>query len=295
VPEPEAELEPVPAAEDDEFDALFGHTVARTVEGAAVRELPDPTPAAPPAVPTAIPPSAPVAAPTVAPVAATGTPVGSPIQQPPAARRPLIDGVPGESTALAQSSPAAPTASAVPLSSSPDVEERTVRRQARPADPASDGGPAGPTVQAVRCASGHPNPPQAHSCRVCGQAVGSSSIETIARPQLGRLRFDGGESVVVNRPIIIGRAPKSPSTPGTEVPVLFTVTSPSGDVSRSHVEVAIEGWHVQAIDLGSSNGTKVTQPGMPARSLHPGEPLILQAGARVELSDEVAFTFEVVE
>jgi pSer/pThr/pTyr-binding forkhead associated (FHA) protein len=77
---------------------------------------------------------------------------------------------------------------------------------------------------------------------------------------------------------------------GDAVPALVTV--PSGDVSRSHLRLAVEGWHVMVVDLNATNGTVVEDPSGESRRLHPGEEKMIVPGSRVVLADVVGFVFE---
>jgi hypothetical protein len=62
--------------------------------------------------------------------------------------------------------------------------------------------------------------------------------------------------------VLLGRAPKvNAELSAAERPHLVRVTSPQNDISRNHVEIVLEGWHVLIRDLGSTNGTTVALPG----------------------------------
>jgi len=67
------------------------------------------------------------------------------------------------------------------------------------------------------------------------------------------------------------------------------------DISREHLEVRLEGWHVQVCDLGSTNGTEVTLPGAAPQRLHPHEPATIEPGTVVTLAEVASFTYEVVQ
>ncbi|BDZ41258.1 hypothetical protein GCM10025865_05570 [Paraoerskovia sediminicola] len=70
----------------------------------------------------------------------------------------------------------------------------------------------------------------------------------------------------------------------------MTVESPEQDISRSHVEIRLEGWHVLVDDLGTTNGTVLHRPGQPPRRLQPGVPEIASSGDVVDLGDGVTLT-----
>ncbi len=115
-----------------------------------------------------------------------------------------------------------------------------------------------------------------------------------AVPLVGRLRFTDGRLVEVDRSLLLGRQPRysaSHADPRT-APRLITLADPDQSLSRTHVEVRVEGSEVLVIDLDSMNGTVVHLPGQAPRPLTPGEACPITAGSRVDLADEVSFTFE---
>jgi hypothetical protein len=146
-------------------------------------------------------------------------------------------------------------------------------------------------LPALVCSRGHASPPEAERCRVCGEDLSGAERQWVDRPVIGRLRFDGPPGVVdVRGPMVIGRAPRVDKVSGDAVPDLVTV--PDGDVSRSHLRVAVEGWHVMVVDLGTTNGTVVQDPSGESRRLRPDEEKMIVPGCRVVLADTTAFVFE---
>ena len=97
-----------------------------------------------------------------------------------------------------------------------------------------------------------------------------------------------------DRGVILGRAPRVSEARETDRPNVVKLASPGKDISRSHLEVKIDGWHVFVVDLDSTNGTSVTLPGEPPRRLRPNDQLAIERGTVVELADEVTFTFDVI-
>ena len=104
----------------------------------------------------------------------------------------------------------------------------------------------GPLVLGRACAQGHANPPVASACLTCGAAL-TQEPRQLRRPALGQIRFSSGEVVTLDRPVVIGRQPSVSRVQGGVMPRLVQVASPGGDISRSHVEVRLEGWHVHAL------------------------------------------------
>lgn len=153
---------------------------------------------------------------------------------------------------------------------------------------------AGPMVLAVRCAGGHHNAPHAPRCRVCGQDLPAQNPEPTPRPALGLLRLSTGEVVTLDRGVLLGRAPRaSEDVSDASAPHLVRVASPDNEISRNHVEVVLDGWHVLVRDLGSTNGTTVALPGSSPVRVRPGDQQTIEPGTTITLADQVSMVFEV--
>jgi hypothetical protein len=303
---------------DDDYGHLFGDTVMRRVEDAAVRQgeddeeseeeaaiAPPPTPALPP----------------------------PPVPDPPQASEPsgdaLISGVPGgwfgssPAPAPAPEPPlgvtpgAAQRAAAVadsPIESAPSVDTTdhdgetmmssdiaALRKAAGESVPKFSAGilPGAPQILGRACPQGHPNPPTSDRCRTCGEEL-ESDAELVSRPTLGQMLVTGGvqpgmgspQVVELDRPVVVGRRPRTNNASADRTPRLVTVASPDQDISRSHVEVTLEEWHVLVADLATTNGTTLLRPGQTPRRLHPNEKVILVEGDVVDLGDGATLTFE---
>jgi hypothetical protein len=147
-------------------------------------------------------------------------------------------------------------------------------------------------LPAVVCGSGHANPPESERCRVCRADLSSAAHQWIERPVLGHLRFDRDVGVVeVAGPMVVGRRPRADGVPGDAVPTMITI--PDDDLSRSHLRVSVEGWHVVITDLRATNGTWVYDPDGEGRRLDPDEQKPLLPGSRVVMAGTVGFVFEV--
>lgn len=112
------------------------------------------------------------------------------------------------------------------------------------------------------------------------------------RPTRGRIVLSTGRTVELERPVVIGRRPKSTRTSGAELPTLVAVDSPEQDISRSHVEIRAEGEHVLATDLDTTNGTVLRRVGQDPVKLHPNEPTMVITGDVLDIGDGVTVTFE---
>jgi len=264
-------------------------------------------------------------APPLFPLAGGGANAG--VEQPPAAlvAGSLIDSVPGISSRL-ESGPGAGTAAPGRGQTEEQVEEhrvdlppavskppggfsypreeestedagmtvssaRPTRLKAPPSGPGLLTG--GPMVHGVWCPGRHPNPPSATRCRICELPIADADPVTMPRPVLGRLRFSNGSEVVLERSAIIGRSPRAERVSAQGIPQLISVASPDQDISRSHLEVRLDGWHVLIVDLHSTNGTVVTAPGQAPERLRGGEEVPIAPGTLVSLADDLTFVYEV--
>jgi hypothetical protein len=167
--------------------------------------------------------------------------------------------------------PAAATAPAAPLGDH-DGEtvsaEHLVELQRRLGGAgSSNAGPA--PVDPVRSLFGMP------------QAVSAAAVLVVS----------SGERVVLDRAAVVGRRPRAVRATGL-IPHLVTVDSPNQDVSRSHVELRVEGSDVVATDLNTTNGTRLLRVGAEPVRLHPGEATLLVTGDRLDLGDEIVLAFE---
>ena len=123
-----------------------------------------------------------------------------------------------------------------------------------------------------------------------GQPQGPS---VTARP-VAVLQLSTGDRVEVDRVVILGRAPEARRFSATEQPRLVTVPSPQQEISSTHLEVrpGTGADHGSAVvtDLGSTNGTVLVQPGLPAEPLKPGIAVQLLPGAVIDLGDGMTIT-----
>lgn len=256
----EPDPEPTPPEPVGRFAALYGDTILRPVEDAALRlgDEDEDGPATPaPAAP----------APSHAPA-------------PPAQPTPAVPTPPA--------SPLPPTVSLTDPSRVGDHDGSTVytgptQTPAYTTDPRL----TPDTILGVRCPQGHGNPPHRLKCRVCDAPL-TGAPDLITRPGLGWLRLASGERIELTRTIIIGRDPRAVRVTGS-LPVLVPI--PNQHISASHVEIRVEGWSILAFDLHSRNGTFLRREGEPIMRL-PEQPVLLTSGDVLDLSHGVLLGFE---
>ena len=115
-----------------------------------------------------------------------------------------------------------------------------------------------------------------------GAGVGSSGPEAV-------LIVPGGERIALDRGAVVGRRPRAVRATGV-IPHLVTIANPN--ISRSHVELRVEGRDVLATDLNTTNGTRLLRQGAEPVRLHPGEATLLVAGDRLDLGEGIVLEFE---
>lgn len=165
------------------------------------------------------------------------------------------------------------------------------RDKPQPVDPAK---PPGVIVKGFRCSRGHLNDPRVSFCSVCGIRMDQLTgiLVNERRPPLGLLVLDIGSTFVLDDNYLLGRNPEIDEAviAGRVRPI--RVDDDSGNLSRVHAEIRLEGWDVVLIDRGSANGTYVAGPGQQGWSrLAPLQPFVLAPGTQVRTGRRM-FTFE---
>lgn len=113
-------------------------------------------------------------------------------------------------------------------------------------------------------------------------------------PAPGQVRLSTGQVVMLDRTVVIGRRPRSTRVSGTDLPHLVAVDSPQQDISRSHVELRVEGESIVATDLRTTNGTTLLRAGSEPMRLHPGEGSVVVPGDVLDLGDGITVAIEAV-
>lgn len=108
----------------------------------------------------------------------------------------------------------------------------------------------------------------------------------------GRARLSTGEILGLDRPVVIGRRPRATRVSATEVPHLVPVDSPLQDISRSHLELRVEGDVIVATDLQTTNGTLLLRPATAPTRLRAGEPTVVVPGDVLDIGDGVRVAIE---
>ncbi|KQZ85744.1 hypothetical protein ASD56_05495 [Microbacterium sp. Root166] len=167
--------------------------------------------------------------------------------------------------------------------------EVTVIRSREPVTIAMQGDHDGETIslaEARALRTGHSLPPL---------STDDSAPAPLAPPRPpapGRIRVSTGQVLTLDRTVVIGRRPRSTRVSGTDLPHLVAVDSPQQDISRSHVELRVEGDSILATDLHTTNGTTLLRPGVDPVRLHPGETTVVVPGDVIDLGDGITVAIE---
>ncbi|MCF6378989.1 FHA domain-containing protein [Nocardioides KLBMP 9356] len=114
--------------------------------------------------------------------------------------------------------------------------------------------------------------------------------EVVSQP-VASLVFSTGDVVLVDRTVLVGRAPEARRFASHDQPHVVTVASPHQEISSTHLEIrpgaGADHGSAIATDLGSTNGTVLAQPGLDPEELKPGIAVSLVPGAVLDLGDGV--------
>lgn len=198
-----------------------------------------------PAVPAK--PAAPAAPAQASPYTAPARPQGAPLA-PPTRQRPAQSAAPAQASsrtapARPQGAPLAPPTRQRPVAAPPQGAPRSAPR------PASATHAAGPSTNG---------------------------------PHTGLL-LDTGQSIPVDRTIVLGRAP-SPVSPG-DVPI--PVDDQTRSLSRTHVRITPTASGISIVDMNSANGTRARTPNGRTHTLVPGQPLELPLNSQLLLGERL--------
>ena len=208
---------------------------------------------------------------------------------PQAPGRPITPAVPAQPTAPAAPAQASPyTAPARPQGAplAPPTRQRPAQ-SAAPATPAQASSHAAPARP-----QGTPATPPTRQRPVAAPPQGaprSAPRPAAAKPAAGTngshtgLLLDTGQSIPVDRTIVLGRAP-SPVSPG-DVPI--PVDDQTRSLSRTHVRISPTASGISIVDMNSANGTRARTPNGRTHTLVPGQPLELPLNSQLLLGERL--------
>lgn len=195
---------------------------------------------------------------------------------PQAPGRPITPAVPAQPAAPAAPAQASSHAAPARPQGAPAVSAQASSRTA-PARP--QGAPATPPTRQRPVAA----PPQGapRSAPRPASATHAAGPSTNG-PHTGLL-LDTGQSIPVDRTIVLGRAP-SPVSPG-DVPI--PVDDQTRSLSRTHVRITPTASGISIVDMNSANGTRARTPNGRTHTLVPGQPLELPLNSQLLLGERL--------
>ena len=231
---------------------------------APVQEVPAAAPVQEEAMPEA-PATAPAPTPAWAREAHTPkAPIGAPIPTP----RPVQE----------MQAPKAPVASPAPTACfsapSPHPPAREASAEAPPAEVEAPRPPE-PAVPAPALPTTAPKP--------AATATNSTTASASASASYAALLLDTGQSIPVNRTIVLGRAPSPQRATDSPIPVEDQTRS----LSRTHVRIAPSEGGITIEDLNSANGTRARSPNGQTHTLVPGQPIELPMNSQLLLGERL--------
>lgn len=231
---------------------------------APVQEVPAAAPVQEEAMPKA-PATAPAPTPAWAREAHTPkAPIGAPIPTP----RPVQE----TQAPKAPVAPPAPTARfSAPM---PQPLAREASAEAPPAEVEAPRPPE-PAVPAPAVPTTAPKP--------AATATNGTTASAPASASYAALLLDTGQSIPVNRTIVLGRAPSPQRATDSPIPVEDQTRS----LSRTHVRIAPSEGGITIEDLNSANGTRARSPNGQTHTLVPGQPIELPMNSQLLLGERL--------
>ena len=214
-------------------------------------------------------PKAPATAPAPTPAWARETqapkaPIGAPIPTP----TPVQE-------MQAPKAPVAPPAPTARFSApSPQPPAREASAEAPPAEVEAPRPPE-PAVPAPALPTTAPKP--------AATATNSTTASAPASASYAALLLDTGQSIPVNRTIVLGRAPSPQRATDSPIPVEDQTRS----LSRTHVRIAPSEGGITIEDLNSANGTRARSPNGQTHTLVPGQPIELPMNSQLLLGERL--------
>lgn len=238
---------------------------------APVQEVPAAAPVQEEAMPEA-PATAPAPTPAWAREAqAPKAPIGAPIPTP----TPVQE-------MQAPKAPVAPPAPTARFSApSPQPPAREASAEAPPAEVEAPRPPE-PAVPAPAVPTTAPAVPTT-APKPTATATNSTTASAPASASYAALLLDTGQSIPVNRTIVLGRAPSPQRATDSPIPVEDQTRS----LSRTHVRIAPSEGGITIEDLNSANGTRARSPNGQTHTLVPGQPIELPMNSQLLLGERL--------
>ncbi|GLB68647.1 RDD family protein [Arthrobacter mangrovi] len=189
----------------------------------------------------------------------------------------IISGIPGFS-APAASAPAADSASAAASGQGTTAGGTSVASTPQEAPASSASRPAGPPAPAEDELAFTRLRTDAATAAPAGIAPAP-----VPQPRGIAIRFDDGRQVTVDGTVLIGRNPAAAE--GEDVEHLIDFADMGRSVSKTHLQLRVDGGTVWVADRNSTNGTAVTGAEGLRTQLTPGNPVAARIGDTVHFGD----------
>ena len=219
----------------------------------------------------------------------------------PRASAPLESAAHAPVSPFSMPAPANPQAPGRPIAISAPAPNRFAAPQesARRAEPAAPTSPAPRTPMTPGAPTAPSTPPvplpaPAQSAPYDARGAGdmtapapSKASLTPAAPTatapLAALLLDTGQSIPINRTIVLGRAPSQLSAADTPI----AIDDQTRSLSRTHVRIMPSATGITIEDLNSANGTRARTPGGRTHTLVPGRPIELPINSQLLLGERL--------
>ena len=227
-------------------------------------------------------------------------PAAAPVQQEAMPEAPATAPAPTPAWARETHTPKAPIGAPIPT---PTPVQETQAPKAPVAPPAPTARFSAPTPQPpAREASAEappaeveaPRPPEpalpttapavpATAPKPAATATNGTTASAPASASYAALLLDTGQSIPVNRTIVLGRAPSPQRATDSPIPVEDQTRS----LSRTHVRIAPSEGGITIEDLNSANGTRARSPNGQTHTLVPGQPIELPMNSQLLLGERL--------
>lgn len=220
-------------------------------------------------------------------------PAAAPVQEEAMPKAPATAPAPTPAWARETQAPKAPIGAPIPT---PTPVQETQAPKAPVAPPAPAARFSAPTPQPLaREASAGvppaeveaPRPPEpavpTTAPKPAATATNSTTASASASASYAALLLDTGQSIPVNRTIVLGRAPSPQRATDSPIPVEDQTRS----LSRTHVRIAPSEGGITIEDLNSANGTRARSPNGQTHTLVPGQPIELPMNSQLLLGERL--------
>ena len=212
-----------------------------------------------------------------------GPQIPAPVQEVPAAAPVQQEAMPEAPTpawARETQAPKAPVAPPAPTARfSAPMPQPLAREASAEAPPAEVEAPRPPEPAVPTTAPAVPTT----APKPAATATNSTTASAPASASYAALLLDTGQSIPVNRTIVLGRAPSPQRATDSPIPVEDQTRS----LSRTHVRIAPSEGGITIEDLNSANGTRARSPNGQTHTLVPGQPIELPMNSQLLLGERL--------